>query len=134
MGLEARKKNLCLCSIRWGAGGADDGEPRSHGAFVIRQWRGGVDRPSDRKDRITTKIESIKERTDIQDGWNLSKGEPQVSSILHMNTEPVRGATGPNVPISRRFVAITADPQNLSWGTQTETDCEKEHFIGLKRQ
>jgi len=25
--LEVRKKNLYSCSIRWGAGGADDGDP-----------------------------------------------------------------------------------------------------------
>jgi len=28
----------------------------------------------------------------------------------------------------------TADPRFLSWGTETETDSEKEHSIGVKRQ
>jgi len=35
--LEARKKNLCSCNIRWGAGGADDGDPWSHCALFIRR-------------------------------------------------------------------------------------------------
>jgi len=35
----------------------------------------------------TPKVETIKERTDIQHGNNLPKGDPQVSSILYMNTD-----------------------------------------------
>jgi len=38
--------------------------------------------------------------------------------------------TGPSVTSSE----LIADPQILSWGTRTETDCEQEHSIGLKRQ
>jgi len=95
MAQDARKKNLCSCNIRRGARGADDGEPQSHGAFIIRRYRGGVDRPSDHKDRITTKTETINERKDIQDRSNLPKGKPQMSSILHLNTDQSGGLPGP---------------------------------------
>jgi len=44
---------------------------------------------------MTTKVETIRERTDIQDGSNLAKGEPQVSSILDMNTDQSGGLPGP---------------------------------------
>jgi len=30
-----RHHGQCSCNIRWGAGGAGDGEPRSYGAFII---------------------------------------------------------------------------------------------------
>jgi len=46
-------------------------------------------------DRINTKMKTIKKRKDIQDGSNLPKREPQVSSILHMNTDQSGGLPGP---------------------------------------
>jgi len=36
----------------------------------------------------------MKERTDIEDGRNIPKGEPQVSSILHLNTDLSGGLPG----------------------------------------
>jgi len=36
---------------------------------------------------MTTTVETNKEMTDIQDVSNLPVGEPQVSSILHLNTD-----------------------------------------------
>jgi len=66
--------------------------------MVLLLWdgkKGGVDRPSDHQEQITTKIETIKEKTDIQDGRNLPKGKPKVSSILHLNTDQSGGLPGP---------------------------------------
>ena len=42
----------------------------------------------------TTKVETIKEMTDIQNGSSLLNGEPQVSSILHLNTDQSGGLPG----------------------------------------
>jgi len=38
------------------------------------------------------------------------------------------------MPRHGRTDTSIADPRILSWGTKTETDCEKEHSFGLKRQ
>jgi len=34
----------------------------------------------------------------------------------------------------RSTIPGIADPRILSWGTETETDCEYKHSIGLERQ
>jgi len=46
-------------------------------------------------DRITTKVEKNKETTHMQDVRNLPMGEPQVSFILHLNTDQSGGLPGP---------------------------------------
>jgi len=42
----------------------------------------------------------------MQDGSNLPEGKPQVSSILHLNADQSGGATGPNIPILRKYATV----------------------------